>query len=58
MVISLKFGGLCAQGKALEWPTPQVVKICNGHYIWCPVTAQATTGSVPGRFGHPLTTHK
>jgi hypothetical protein len=58
MVISLKFGGLCVQDKALKWPSPQVVKICNRHYIWCPVTAQATTGSVPGGFDHQVAKSK
>ena len=34
----------------LLMPSGVFVKICNGHYIWCLGSWQATTGSVPARF--------
>ncbi len=47
IVVSLNFGDLGVLNKAIELASRLIVRICNGHYIWCLASAQATTGSVP-----------
>jgi hypothetical protein len=58
MVIDVIFLGSWGLNQALKPVLGAIVRICNGHYIWCLASAQATTGSVPGSFVSFLELHQ
>jgi len=58
MVSDVIFLGSWGLNQALKAVLGAIVKICNGHYIWCLASAQATTGSVPACFCRLLGLYK